>query len=57
MRFNWLLALPLIVTAAISGVFLAQLVLNRGELARGGDSARAAWRRISTCNRSRNCPD
>ena len=39
MRFNWLLALPLIVTAAISGVFLAQLVLNRGDPARGGDSA------------------
>ena len=39
MKYDWLLALPLIVTAAISGVFLAQLVLNRGDLARGGDSA------------------
>ena len=53
MKYNWLLALPLIVTAAISGVFLAQLVLNRGDPARGGDSAALP----STRNRSRNCPD
>lgn len=37
MKFNWLLALPLIVTAAISGVFLAQLIFAQDDLSRGAD--------------------